>query len=85
MTTPRVIETQRNGCEPRPCFAHVVADLPAPDSWARRIELAPATDAWMRGDRFATVIREHADGSLRVRLDRSQRTLTVPAGLYREV
>jgi hypothetical protein len=39
-----------------------------------RVELHPATDAWMSGDRFGTVEEVSRVGSLYVRMDRSGRT-----------
>ena len=39
-----------------------------------RIELHPATDAWMQGDRYGTVVRIGRK-YLHIRLDRSGRTL----------
>jgi hypothetical protein len=48
-----------------------------------RVELYPATDAWMRGDRFGEIIavtcrRGHV--RYRVKMDRSGRVLTVAQG-----
>ncbi len=39
-----------------------------------RIEMHPATDAWMRGDRYG-VVREIGSKWLRVRMDRSDRMI----------
>lgn len=50
-----------------------------------RVQLHPATDTWMRGDRFGTVV---AIGRklLRVKMDRSQRTLSLlPANIMEVV
>lgn len=52
-----------------------LADLPA-GMKDRRVELHPATDAWMRGDRYgivASVGRKY----VHVKMDRSGRTLPV--------
>jgi hypothetical protein len=38
-----------------------------------RVELHPATDEWMSGDRYGTVKRTDAHGRVWVRLDRSGR------------
>ena len=40
----------------------------------RRVELHPATDRWMMGDRFGEVVR-FRDGVVHVRLDKSRKTL----------
>jgi hypothetical protein len=42
----------------------------------RRVQLAPHLDAWMRGDRYGTVVRVTAAG-LVVELDRSRRRITL--------
>ena len=42
-----------------------------------RIELHPATDAWMSGDRFGTVVRQLRSGILLVKMDVSGRTRRV--------
>lgn len=50
--------------------------------FASRVELSPATDAWMMGDRFGEVIRVGTK-YLHVKMDRSGRTLKVsPANVY---
>jgi hypothetical protein len=41
-----------------------------------RIELHPATDAWMRGDRFGVIVKSGRK-YLHVLMDRSGRTLRV--------
>lgn len=41
-----------------------------------RVELHPATDAWMQGDRFGTVTCELPGDTVRVKLDISQRSVT---------
>ena len=47
-----------------------------------RVELHPATDAWMSGDRYG-VVREITFKYLRVRMDKSDRLLRVnPASVY---
>ena len=49
---------------------------------ADRVQLHPATDRWMMGDRYGTVIklgRKH----LHVKLDRSGKTIRIaPANIY---
>ena len=43
-----------------------------------RAELHPATDAWMRGDRYGDIVLVSKDGqTFRIRMDRSGKTLTV--------
>ena len=47
---------------------------------ATRIELHPATDHWMRGDRFGEIVsgfNRHGREFFRVRLDRSGKVRTV--------
>lgn len=44
---------------------------------AQRVQLAPVLDAWMRGDRYGTVVRTNSDGSVKVRLDRSRRLVNL--------
>jgi hypothetical protein len=48
-----------------------------------RIELSPATDEWMMGDRYATVLSNTFDNRgrpiLRVQLDKSNRIIKVYA------
>jgi hypothetical protein len=50
-----------------------------------RVQLSPATDAWMRGDRYGEVLgfirgRKHGI-RYRVRLDKSGRVAVLPASL----
>lgn len=40
----------------------------------QRVELHPATDDWMRGDRYGAVVRISRAGTVYVRLDKSGRT-----------
>lgn len=48
-----------------------------------RIELHPATDAWMRGDRYGTIVARGRK-YLRVKMDRSLRVIKVsPASVGR--
>lgn len=50
-----------------------------------RVELAPSTNAWMRGERFG-VVAAIGHRYLRVTLDRSGRTLPfTPEHIYRKV
>lgn len=42
-----------------------------------RVELHPATDAWMQGDRYGEVLRLTRTGRAYVIMDRSARSLTV--------
>ena len=52
-----------------------IADFPKA---GRRVEMHPATDWWMMGDRFGTVTRvDHVAGLLHVKLDKSERTIRV--------
>lgn len=44
----------------------------------QRVELHPATDAWMRGDRYGIVVKTGRK-YVHVRMDRSGRVLRVPA------
>ena len=43
----------------------------------QRVQLHPATDAWMRGDRYGTIVRI-GPKTIHVKMDRSERTLRVP-------
>ena len=45
--------------------------------WGQRVALHPATDAWMRGVRYGTVIKVMHSGAVRVQGDYGQ-TVTVP-------
>jgi hypothetical protein len=48
-----------------------------------RVELSPATDHWMRGDRFGTILKVTPSGVLHVKLDKSKKTTRVkPEYLY---
>jgi len=50
-----------------------------------RIELHPATDAWMRGDRYGDIKHRMDNGDLIVRLDKSQTLVRVTReNIYRE-
>lgn len=46
-----------------------------------RVELAPHTDAWMQGDRYGVVQSHSIDpagrGTVRVRLDKSKRSIVL--------
>jgi len=46
----------------------------------QRVQLHPATDAWMRGERYGTVVTLGRT-LVHVRMDVSGRTLTFPPGL----
>jgi hypothetical protein len=44
----------------------------------KRVQLHPATDRWMRGDRYGTVVRKgRKPGTYRVKMDRSGKTILV--------
>lgn len=45
-----------------------------------RVQLHPATDRWMMGDRFGTV-RKITRRSIHVKMDRSKKTIRVPHDL----
>jgi hypothetical protein len=45
-----------------------------------RVQLHPACDRWMRGDRFGTV-RKITRRSIHVKMDRSRQTIRVPFDL----
>ena len=46
-----------------------------------RAELHPATDAWMRGDRYGDIVSvSKRTRSFRIRMDRSGKILTVSEG-----
>jgi hypothetical protein len=58
------------------------------NSFARdeRVELHPATDRWMMGDRYGEVAHFDAlRGTVRVRLDKSGRTLPFAANLVKAI
>lgn len=42
-----------------------------------RAQMAPHTDEWMQGDRYGDIVARRRDGSILVRLDKSQRLLWV--------
>ncbi len=49
------------------------------------MELHPATDAWMSGDRFGAIVARYEDGTLTVRMDKSQKLYKVaPRDVYKE-
>jgi hypothetical protein len=59
-----------------------------------RVELHPATDHWMRGDRYGEIVgggRPYRDGGIthlhpyRVKLDKSERVVRIAADLLTEV
>lgn len=48
-----------------------------------RVQLHPATDHWMRGDRYGTVSRILITGRIRILLDKSKKYVTVDqANIY---
>jgi ribosomal protein L21E len=48
-----------------------------------RIQMHPATDAWMRGDRYGEVVKLLRGGAYKVKLDVSGLTKTVtPENIY---
>lgn len=52
-------------------MANVAADFPK-DAF---VELHPATDRWMRGDKFGTVVGHTPAGNVRIKLKASGKTL----------
>lgn len=50
-----------------------------------RVQLHPATDAWMQGDRYGTVDKVTASGKLVVVMDKSGRRLRVDPEMAEEV
>lgn len=50
-----------------------------------RVQISPAHDAWMRGDRFGEVVKI-TDKTVHVRLDKSGKVLRIPrnrpTGIY---
>jgi hypothetical protein len=59
-------------------YAETMGDAPT----GARVELSPATDAWMMGDRFGTVTA-HGRKYISVRMDRSGRTRKLTPTLLR--
>lgn len=57
-----------------------MADAPV----GRRVELHPACDAWVMGDRYGEVVK-HGRKYLHVKMDVSQRTLKMTPNLTRLV
>jgi hypothetical protein len=62
---------------------HIDRDLTMNDfRVGMRVEMHPCTDWWMQGDRFGYVTKvDNTNGRLRVKLDKSKRTVTVPPDL----
>ena len=64
------------------------------NNWSigKRVQLHPATDRWMMGDRFGVIVKVKCDSknpndfgqieSARIRLDKSDKTFTFPINLY---
>ena len=50
----------------------------------RRVELHPATDAWMMGDRYGTIVKVNKS-NVSIKMDKSGRTLKVTENNYTEV
>lgn len=49
------------------------------------VQLSPATDAWMSGDRYGAIVARYEDGTLTVRMDKSQKLYKVaPRDVYEE-
>jgi hypothetical protein len=48
----------------------------------KRVELHPATDAWMQGDRFGEVVDRMSNGNFKIRMDKSKKIRTVSSGLF---
>jgi len=49
------------------------------------VELHPATDAWMSGDRYGAIVARRVNGEILVRMDKSQRLYWVtPRDVYKE-
>ena len=50
-----------------------------------RVQISPAYDAWMRGDRYGEVVKV-TDKTVHVKLDKSGKTLRIPntrpTGIY---
>jgi hypothetical protein len=64
------------------CGAQYVCRCPFPVG--RRVEIAPHTDLWMRGDRYGVVTRTTRTRAY-VRFDRSERTSRIPTDLLSAV
>ena len=47
----------------------------------RRVELHPATDAWMMGDRYGTIVKVNKS-NVSIKMDKSGRTLKVTENNY---
>ena len=50
----------------------------------RRVELHPATDAWMMGDRYGTIVKVNKS-NVSIKMEKSGRTLKVTENNYTEV
>ena len=50
----------------------------------KRVELHPATDEWMQGDRYGTIVRV-AKASVSIKMDKSGRTLKATENDYTEI
>jgi hypothetical protein len=49
------------------------------------VELHPATDAWMSGDRFGSIVARRVNGEVLVRMDKSDKLYWVePRNIYKE-
>ena len=48
----------------------------------KRVELHPATDAWMMGDRYGDVVDIMRNGNFKIRMDKSKKIRTVPPALF---
>tara|TARA_R110000824_G_scaffold82199_2_gene206146 strand:+ start:3258 stop:3509 length:252 start_codon:yes stop_codon:yes gene_type:complete len=48
----------------------------------KRVELHPATDAWMMGDRYGDVVDIMRNGNFKIRMDKSNKIRTVPPALF---
>lgn len=42
------------------------------------VELHPATDEWMQGDRYGAIVAQRKNGEILVRLDKSQKLKWFP-------
>jgi len=62
------------------------------NNWSigKRVELHPATDRWMMGDRYGVIVKVKCDSrytlarieSAKIRLDKSDKTFTFPINRY---